>query len=99
MLAMAGAIAGGLWLPDSAHAQPRLASDPFALGVASGSPRHDSVVLWTRLVQAQAADGAAWGTKPVAVRWEVAHDEGFQRMVQTGSVNAVPELAHSVHVQ
>ena len=23
--------------------------DPFTLGVASGMPRHDSVVLWTRL--------------------------------------------------
>lgn len=98
VLAMAAAIAGGLWLPDRARAQPRLVSDPFALGVASGSPRHDSVVLWTRLVQLQAADTAAWGSSPIAVRWEVAHDEGFQRMVQTGSVNAVPELAHSVHV-
>jgi alkaline phosphatase D len=28
---------------------PAFASDPFTLGVASGSPRADSVVLWTRL--------------------------------------------------
>ncbi len=27
------------------------ASNPFTLGVASGYPKEDSVVLWTRLVR------------------------------------------------
>ena len=49
LLKLAAACATTLWLPRSAWSQPRFASDPFALGVASGSPTHDSVVLWTRL--------------------------------------------------
>jgi alkaline phosphatase D len=32
-----------------ARGQPRLAADPFALGVASGDPVADGFVLWTRL--------------------------------------------------
>jgi alkaline phosphatase D len=98
-LALAGAAASGLWLAPGARAQVRLSTDPFALGVASGSPRHDSVVLWTRLVQDAAEGTAAWGTQPVAVRWEMAHDAQFQRMVQTGTAMAAPGLAHAVHVE
>jgi alkaline phosphatase D len=41
---------GGLWLPAAARAQPKPAANPFALGVASGRPRPQSVVLWTRLM-------------------------------------------------
>ena len=43
----AGAIAGPIGI---VRGQPlAFASDPFTLGVASGIPREDSVVLWTRL--------------------------------------------------
>jgi alkaline phosphatase D len=45
-LALAGA---GLYLPGRASAQAAAGRNPFTLGVASGSPTHDSVVLWTRL--------------------------------------------------
>jgi alkaline phosphatase D len=97
-LALAGATVGGLWLPGRASSQIRLASDPFMLGVASGSPRHDSVVLWTRLVHDAVTGPAAWGDASVSVRWELAHDEAFQRPVQSGNVMAVPALGHAVHV-
>ena len=50
LLRLAAAAAGTLWLPRSAWSQPRLTDNPFALGVASGSPLPGSVVLWTRLV-------------------------------------------------
>lgn len=43
-------------------------------------------------------DEAAAGP-PVPVRWEVAHDEQFSRVVQRGEVVAPPELAHSVHAE
>src|SRR5262245_24537172 len=69
----------------------------FTLGVASGEPRPDSVVLWTRLAPEPLADG---GMAPVAVpvRYEVAEDDGFRRIVRAGMVMAEPENAHSVHV-
>lgn len=75
----------------------RSASYPFTLGVASGDPLPDGVVLWTRL----APDPLAGGGMPrerVAVRWEVARDENFSLIVRSGSTVATPELAHSVHV-
>lgn len=99
ILCLATASAGTLWLPRSAWSQPRLQSNPFALGVASGSPTHQSVVLWTRLVQDGPQGTAPWGGGPVTVHWEVAEDEQFRRPVQSGQVQAVPALAHSVHVE
>ncbi|SFD52502.1 alkaline phosphatase D family protein [Massilia yuzhufengensis] len=70
---------------------------PFSLGVASGSPLPDSVILWTRILSDPLK---AESTPPVAmsVRWEVASDEAFRNIVAKGAAPAVPELAHSVHV-
>jgi alkaline phosphatase D len=99
LLTLAAASASTLWLPRSAWSQPRLAHNPFMLGVASGSPRHDSVVLWTRLVQPGFMGATALSGDAVTVRWEVAHDEAFSRIVQQGQAQASPELAHSVHVE
>ena len=90
-LAAAGALC--LWLPRRASSQPRFASNPFALGIASGSPTFDSVVLWTRLLDSNI------GREPIPVRWEVAHDDQFVRIAQSGRVMASPELAHSVHAE
>ncbi len=97
LLRLAAACAGTLWLPRSAWSQQRFSASPFELGVASGSPAHDSVVLWTRLI----APGwfQSLGAAPVTVRWELAHDEQFTRIAQRGQSQAVPELAHSVHVE
>ena len=75
-----------------------LRSDPFALGVASGSPRPDGVVLWTRLAPASLPEGSAL-RGPMAVSWELADDESFRRIVRRGRAAATPELAHSVHVE
>jgi alkaline phosphatase D len=58
LLRSAAAAAGTLWLPRSAWTQPRLSNDPFTLGVASGSARHDGVVLWTRLHDAGVFGGS-----------------------------------------
>jgi alkaline phosphatase D len=97
LLQLAAASAVALWLPRSAWSQPRLPGNPFTLGVASGSPTHDGVVLWTRLL----AEGwfQSLGTQPVTVRWEVAHDEQFRRIAQSGQAQAQAGLAHSVHVE
>lgn len=96
LLRVAGAVATTLWLPRSAWSEARLARNPFALGVASGSPDETSVVLWTRLVE---ADGDALAGGPVTVRWEIAQDDAFSRIVRQGQSQAVPELAHSVHAE
>ena len=68
------------------------------LGVASGSPTHDSVVLWTRLAP-EALSGSARSGNPVTVRWEIADDEKFDRVVQRGQAMANAALADSVHVE
>lgn len=74
---------------------PSLHDNPFALGVASGDPAPDGVVLWTRLVLADPAQMQATHT----VRWEVAHDARFAQIVQKGEATALPALGHSVHVE
>ena len=93
LLRIAAATAAASWLPRSAFSQSRLSDDPFTAGVASGSPTDAAIVLWTRLLGARLPSGA------VTVRWELADDENFQRIVQAGQAQAVPELAHSVHVE
>jgi alkaline phosphatase D len=74
------------------------ADDPFQLGIASGDPFDTGVTLWTRLAPRPLdPDGGMAGDR-VAVRWELAEDENFARVVKRGTATATPELAHSVHV-
>ncbi|MCV9887970.1 alkaline phosphatase D family protein [Metabacillus halosaccharovorans] len=80
------------------NAAPKFNDYPFSLGVASGDPLSDSVVLWTRLAP-DPLNGGGMPNEPVKVKWEVAKDENFRKMVQKGKVAAVPELGHSVHVE
>ncbi len=76
-----------------------LAGDPFTLGVASGEPLPDAVVLWTRLApEPLSVDGGMPADTAVEVRWELATDDGFADIVADGSVTAESRHAHSVHV-
>jgi alkaline phosphatase D len=84
--------------PDRAVERPRFSGYPFTLGVASGAPLPDGVVLWTRLAPQPVRGGGA-GRDPVLVRWQVAHDERFARIVRRGSARARPSGAFSVHVE
>jgi alkaline phosphatase D len=79
-------------------AGPSFTGYPFTLGVASGEPVPSGVVLWTRLAP-EPLNGGGVGTDPVDVGWEVAEDEGFGSVVQSGTVVARPAGAHSVHVE
>ena len=72
--------------------------DPFTLGVASGDPLPDGVVLWTRLAPDPLA-GGGMGAAPVDVEWLVARDEGMKDVVRSGTYGATADLAHSVHVE
>jgi alkaline phosphatase D len=70
---------------------------PFTLGVGSGDPLPDSVLLWTRLAPDSLAE-----TQPlpdiVQVDWSVATDAAMTAVVAQGSVAASVLLGHSVHV-
>jgi alkaline phosphatase D len=70
----------------------------FKLGVASGGSSADGFVIWTRLAP-EPTNGGGMPSVPVALRWEVAHDERLRRIAAQGEVQATPEEAHSVHVE
>jgi alkaline phosphatase D len=78
--------------------QPIFTSYPFTLGVASGDPLPDGIVLWTRLAPVP-LDGGGMPMTNVEVRWEIAADSRFGKVVQRGTELARPELGHSVHVE
>ncbi|HWA62636.1 MAG TPA: alkaline phosphatase D family protein [Caulobacteraceae bacterium] len=76
------------------------AVDPFTLGVASGDPTPDGVVLWTRLAPDPLAEDGSGGLRaPVPVTWEVAADEGMKHVVRRGRTIADAAFGHSVHVE
>ena len=85
---------------DLAYGSPaRHGADPFTLGVASGDPASDSVVLWTRLAPEPLTADGGMEPRPVEVRWELAKDPGMRRTVRRGKTTAWPSFAHSVHVE
>ncbi len=63
-------------------------SSPFSLGVASGDPDSQSVVVWTRLTEP--GDTAA-------VALDVALDPEFTRLVRSEVVATDASVGHSVH--
>lgn len=95
----ASAAAAGASAAGAATAPPGASQSPypFRLGVASGSPLADAVVIWTRIVY-DPLNAAATPAVALAVRWEVAEDERFSHIVAKGTAGATPALAHSVHV-
>ncbi|WP_119155493.1 alkaline phosphatase D family protein [Caldimonas tepidiphila] len=93
-----GSLFGPVAAPVSV-ARPRYGSYPFSLGVASGMPRPDSVVLWTRLAPQPQLPGHGLPDAPLPVRWELADDEGFAQLRASGELLALPQHAHSVHVE
>ena len=87
------------WARDRIRGQ--VPSSPFSLGVASGDPLSDGVVLWTRLAPEPLAEDGRGGMpdRPVPVAWQVAEDEQFRRVVAAGSALTRPEEGHSAHVE
>jgi alkaline phosphatase D len=77
----------------TAGASVAITSDPFTLGVASGDPLADSVILWTRLLPADTLPDT-----DIEVTWEIARDPEFADVVGSGTGLAVAALGHSVHV-
>ncbi len=71
----------------TAYASPTITSDPFTLGVASGDPLADSVILWTRLLPVDPLPDT-----DIEVTWEIARDAEFADVVGSGTALAVAAL-------
>ncbi|MBL8688871.1 MAG: alkaline phosphatase D family protein [Rhodospirillaceae bacterium] len=82
----------------SVWANPVFASNPFSLGVASGDPLPDGVVIWTRIAP-DPLNGGGMPMQAVPVSWEVSSDDRMRTIVRKGETLARPELGHSVHVE
>jgi len=91
-LRIAGLLGVSHALPVGSQPNPRFTENPFSLGVASGYPRPDGMVLWTRLV-------GNFDAVAFPVHWEIAADEAMRKILASGTVKAHPEWAHSVHVE
>lgn len=83
---------------DSIGSRTALGANPFQLGVASGDPEARSVLLWTRLAPQPLEPAGGMKPETVQVRWEIAEDDKFAKVVNKGRVTATPQLGHSVHV-
>ena len=95
--AFTGLILAGQW-PRRIIAQPKLADYPFTLGVASGDPSPDGVVLWTRLAP-DPLNGGGMPAADVEVAYTVAADPALRRVVRRDTAIAPAALGHSVHVE
>jgi alkaline phosphatase D len=95
--AVSGLVLAGQTTAFSQVRTPKFSADPFSLGVASGDPLPDGVVLWTRLAP-DPINGGGMPRHAVTVKWEVAADEQMKDIVQRGSALASPAFGHSVHV-
>lgn len=78
-------------------AAPRLRRNPFRLGVASGDPSDDGFVIWTRLAVSPLARDGSGGMprRRYTIRFQVATDRGFNRVVRDGQTTATPQWGHS----
>lgn len=88
LLLSMGAAAGSLLLPISGHSREH----SFRHGVASGDPLADRVILWTRVTPASGHTG------PVEVRWDIALDGDFRRIVAGGRVETDASRDYTVKV-
>ena len=86
-----GSVPGWLDLP--AGATPPPAVDPaYPHGIASGDPRPDGTVIWARV------DPTADQGSGIDVHWEVAAEDTFASVLQSGDVHADATTDHTLHV-
>ncbi|AYG95790.1 alkaline phosphatase [Brevundimonas naejangsanensis] len=82
-------VTGGAALAGPVAARESVDPAAFTHGLAAGDPTQDGFVIWTRAV----GEGSA-----VALRWEVAEDAGFTRVVQSGTTLAKTARDHTAKV-
>ena len=74
-----------------------LSGDPFTLGVASGDPTDQSVILWTRLA-VDSLNGGGMPAQDIEVLWEVSSTDTFDDIVSSGLATAEERFGHAVHI-
>jgi alkaline phosphatase D len=92
------ALAGGALLIGAEARAAVLGKYPFSLGVASGDPAPDGMVLWTRLAPDPLTPDGGMPPRAVPVRWEISENEHFAG-ARSGTALAEPAWGHSVHVE
>jgi alkaline phosphatase D len=99
--AIGAAALGTSGLAGAAGAGTGRIREPFQLGIASGDPWPDGVVLWTRLAPEPLTEDGFGGMPDqiVPVQWQVATDERFTDVVAEGTEQAERASAHSVHAE
>ncbi len=95
---LAGLLASGQLAGNSQTRKRLFPSNPFTLGVASGDPTPDGVVLWTRLAL-DPLNGGGMPAQDIPVQWRLARDEKMRDVVRSGTAFATAALGHSVHVE
>ncbi len=84
-----------------AVAEPH-ASEPFSLGVASGAPRPDGFVLWTRLapdpLSVNPETPGGMSGPDATLTYEIAADSGMAKIVRRGDATAEKAFGYSVHL-
>lgn len=98
LLSLAAASAALISLPAVSWGRLHWPTNPFSLGVASGSPTSTSLVLWTRLGQTALRQTDRERTS-IDVVWQIAHDAQFSQILQHGRLKATPQLGHSLHAE
>lgn len=81
---------------DRADVSPDADAPVFRHGVASGDPLPDGVLLWTRVTPSAAATPGSGEGPTTQVRWEIAEDAGFTKIVTQGKVSTGPGEDHTV---
>jgi len=85
-----------------ASAQSWRGGYPFSLGVASGAPRPDGFVLWTRLAPEPLSTNpetpGGMSSGDVTLHYEIAADPAMTDLVRQGSATAEQTFGYSVHL-
>ncbi len=87
------AACGGSSSSGSGDDRPPLGTYAFPQGIASGDPRPDSVVFWTRCAP---ADGS---TGDVTLRLQVASDADFTQLLADTSLQAIADHDHTTRAK
>ncbi|HTE43239.1 MAG TPA: alkaline phosphatase D family protein [Steroidobacteraceae bacterium] len=74
-------------------------SNPFSLGVASGYPTSDGIILWTRLLLRRDDGSDALADTAIPVALQIATDEAMKAIVHKSEHVATSEWAHSIHAE